>query len=493
MTPTGSADEYSAVIPQEAVTLRGVVCYVRAADAAGNDSLSAPIFIDVRFGQGGLTTANVASSAFASGFPKEQWRLLSVPADLGNSSVNVNIGDELGARTDTSWRLFEYTGSPDDQWVESNEFDEGEGFWLYQRMVTNVELITGSGRSNSLAQFDIELDPGWNLIGTPYCFRTPILLNDVDFWGPLTYTGSGWTGVVSSMDPWGGYAVYNNTSTTQILTLTGEPDRGVSKELLAKAAAAEPPSGWVLELGAVGQRYDDRVNTIGRLDGAREELDHYDHPEPPYVDGYVSLAMARPDWNSNLTHYSSDIRSLEEQDGVWDMDLHFKGVEGPVNLDYALKGDFPADNKIILLDVMTREIYDLLAGESPAAITKYREDFPYHLKVVAGSANYVDNTTTEILAALPDRFALAQNYPNPFNPETNLRYSLYQPAKVTLKIFNLLGQEVITLVDGWHDLGHYTVSWNGRDRFGNMLASGIYIAAYMAEGKIYSRKMVMMK
>jgi hypothetical protein len=263
--------------------------------------------------------------------------------------------------------------------------------------------------------------------------------------------------------------------------------------MLAKAAAAEPPSGWILDLQAEGRTYNDLVNSIGRLDGAEEGLDRYDHPEPPYVDGYVSLAMARPDWNPSFTHYSSDVRSLQEQDGVWDLDLHFKDERGPVYLSYDLKGDFPADHKIILLDVMTREIYDLSAGENPASITQYREDFPYHLKVVAGSVNYVDNTTEEILAALPDAFALSQNYPNPFNPVTNIRYSLYNPAKVTLKIFNLLGQEVITLVDDWHDLGHYTVTWNGRDRFGSQLASGIYIAAYLAEGKIYSRKMVMMK
>jgi hypothetical protein len=224
-----------------------------------------------------------------------------------------------------------------------------------------------------------------------------------------------------------------------------------------------------------------------------ERVYHFDNPEPPYVDGYVSLAMDRPDWNAHLTKYTSDIRSLEEQDGVWDLDLHFKRERGPVDLSYNLKGDFPVGNKMIMLYVLTLEVYDLSAGEVPAAITQYREDFPYHLKVVAGSANYVDQTTEEILAALPDAFALSQNYPNPFNPVTNLNYSLHRPAKVTMKVFNLLGQEVITLVDDWHDLGHYTVTWNGRDRFGNQLASGIYIAAYMAEGKITSRKMVMMK
>jgi phosphodiesterase/alkaline phosphatase D-like protein len=496
MLPTATADEYSGEIPSGAVTLRGVVCYVRAADPAGNDSLSAPIFIPVRFNQGVLTTSSVTNSAYDSGFPKDQWRLMSIPAELTQPQVNSTIGDDMGvARHDTSWRVYEYTGNSSNPWAEPSTFEAGESFWLKQRVVSNVELVTGAGRNNNLQQFPIELDPGWTMIGTPYCFRTPIQLDDIDFWGPFTHDGGGWllNEEELNMDPWGGYIVYNRTSSVQILTLTAEPGGGVSKEILAKAAAAEPPVGWVLELQAEGRTYHDRMNAIGRLDGALEGLDHYDNPEPPYVDGYVSLAMERPDWNAHLTQYSSDIRSLQEQDGVWDMDLSFKRERGPVDLSYNLRGDFPVDHKIILLDVLTREVYDLSAGENPAAITQYREDFPYHLKVVAGSANYVDQTTEEILAALPNAFALSQNYPNPFNPVTNLRYSLYRPAKVTMKIFNLLGQEVITLVDDWHDLGHYTVAWNGRDRFGNQLASGIYIAAYMAEGKIYSRKMVMMK
>ncbi|MFC1547883.1 FG-GAP-like repeat-containing protein [Candidatus Neomarinimicrobiota bacterium] len=494
MSPTGTADEYSSEIPSGAVTLRGVVCYVRAVDAAGNDSLSAPIFIPVQFSQDRLKTSNVLNSAYSSGFPKDQWRLLSVPADLTQPSVSGTIGNELQVtQSDTSWRLFEYTHNTENQWAQAGEFEPGEGYWLYQRMVSNVELTAGAGRNNNLQQEDITLQPGWNLIGTPYCFRTPILLDQGDFYGPISYTGSSWSNIVNQMDPWGGYAVYNRTSTDQVMTLTARPSGGASKGMLAKAAAEEPPAGWVLELQAEGRTYRDMVNAIGRLDGALEGLDRYDNPEPPYVDGYVSLAMARPDWSPRAAQYTSDIRSLQEEDGVWGLDLHFKAERGPVHLSYNLRGDFPADHKIILLDVLTREVYEVSGGELPAPITQYREEFPYHLKIVAGTANYVDHTTDEILAALPVGFALSQNYPNPFNPVTNLRYSLYQPAKVTMKIFNLLGQEVITLVDDWHDLGHYTVAWNGRDRFGNQLASGIYIAAYLAEGKIYSRKMVMMK
>ncbi|MFB0516651.1 MAG: T9SS type A sorting domain-containing protein, partial [Candidatus Neomarinimicrobiota bacterium] len=370
----------------------------------------------------------------------------------------------------------------------------GEGYWLYQQVQHNVDLMTGPGRNTALEGFDIVLQPGWNLIGSPYPSGVPIQLEQEYFWGPITYDGSKWvTSITTELAPWGGYAVYNrNQSASETVTLNAAPGGGLGKDLLAKAEET-PPDGWLLQLEVVGRTYGDGLNSIGRLEGASEQLDYFDNPEPPYVAGFISLAMERPDWGANMPLMTSDIRSLEENDGVWDMDLHVKGEQGPITLSYELEGDLPPGNRIVLLDVLTREVHDLLATGEPLTITDYRERFPYHLNVIAGSADYVAYTTEEILASLPSDFALAQNYPNPFNPFTHLRYSLFRPAKVTLKIFNLLGREVVTLVDGWQDLGHYEVLWNGRDRFGIPVASGVYFAAYMAEGRIYTRKMVMMK
>jgi hypothetical protein len=81
---------------------------------------------------------------------------------------------------------------------------------------------------------------------------------------------------------------------------------------------------------------------------------------------------------------------------------------------------------------------------------------------------------SEGVGALPSEFALHQNYPNPFNPETAIRFEIPVAGKVTLKIYNALGQEVITLVNASREPGKYAVTWNGRDRAGNRVPSGIY-------------------
>ena len=99
----------------------------------------------------------------------------------------------------------------------------------------------------------------------------------------------------------------------------------------------------------------------------------------------------------------------------------------------------------------------------------------------------------EALAALPAEFALAQNYPNPFNPATTIEYALPRPAHTTLAVYDLLGREVVTLLNDWQDMGYHEVIWNGRGRRGEILASGIYFAVFRAENVIRTRKMLLLK
>ena len=75
---------------------------------------------------------------------------------------------------------------------------------------------------------------------------------------------------------------------------------------------------------------------------------------------------------------------------------------------------------------------------------------------------------------LPLEFSLGQNYPNPFNPTTTIRFSLPKAEKVRLKIYNILGQEVRTLLDENKTTGVHQLEWDGRDGKGSVVSSGLY-------------------
>ncbi|MFQ5864388.1 MAG: carboxypeptidase regulatory-like domain-containing protein [bacterium] len=110
----------------------------------------------------------------------------------------------------------------------------------------------------------------------------------------------------------------------------------------------------------------------------------------------------------------------------------------------------------------------------------------------------VDNVTSigseNNLTSVPEKFELFQNYPNPFNPETSIKYQLPKASEVTLKIFNILGQEIRTLVDKQQEAGVYTIKWDGKDNFGRHVASGIYIFQIKAGDKFRkSQRMLLLK
>ena len=94
---------------------------------------------------------------------------------------------------------------------------------------------------------------------------------------------------------------------------------------------------------------------------------------------------------------------------------------------------------------------------------------------------------------LPTAFALAQNYPNPFNPTTTIRFDLPQATNVKLVIYNILGQQVITLVEGLRPAGYHEVVWNGRDADGHAVASGMYLYRLTTDAFVDSKKMVLLK
>jgi hypothetical protein len=92
-----------------------------------------------------------------------------------------------------------------------------------------------------------------------------------------------------------------------------------------------------------------------------------------------------------------------------------------------------------------------------------------------------------------DQFKLAQNYPNPFNPVTTISYSLDKTEQIALEVYDVLGNKVRTLYSGVQNAGTHNVRWNGADENGQSVSSGLYLYRLVADDRVQSGKMTLMK
>ncbi len=166
------------------------------------------------------------------------------------------------------------------------------------------------------------------------------------------------------------------------------------------------------------------------------------------------------------------------------MDISVEGVLVLDNFDiFAAAGaQWTAVNETLFVDVQDGQLnidFDVDTN-NPAMVCAIAVTFDH--------TNAVDETD-----GIPDRYELMQNYPNPFNPTTTIRYSLKGETRVTLKVYNLLGQEVKTLVDELQTAGAKQVQWDGKNQKGAQLATGMYIYRLKAGNFVESRKMILSK
>ena len=201
----------------------------------------------------------------------------------------------------------------------------------------------------------------------------------------------------------------------------------------------------------------------------------------------------------------------------------------PTNLDFALTGD---DAVTLTWDVPVTDaddvrfyaVYRIRAASEPAfdvapddartliAITGETTftdrpgiaTDPYYYAVTSVSANSIESTPSNVVSLqgravavereVPGSFALYANYPNPFTTNTEIRFSLDQPASATLRVFDVLGRQVATLVDeARYSAGTHTTRWDGHWSDGRPAASGTYFYTVEVEGRHLTRPMVLVR
>lgn len=448
------------------------------ADLSGNplDTLAAPNL------PWSFTT--IGPIALSTAWQGGAWRLWSAPLSPQDSSADAVLGDDLGAYSDTTWRLVGY--KPNSGYVERPAIAPGFGYWL-----ASAGSATIDAQGMPLAgTHTVALDSGWNIVGDPFDIAVALaglrvrwndgtahelsyadtmvngvlrqwmwdyLDNSADlinngWWDSLAPTPPG-----DSLRPWRGCAVY-----------AVRPCSLLVDRIAKRGSGAVRPARrilWQLELSAAMGQSSDRGLKLGVSPQASTGYDRLDAEKPPLVSGSLSLAIPHHDWDQGPCHsYLRDFRppGCEQQ---WL--LRAEAPErSPVRVDYAMAGATEPGYDLYIVDRALGQA-QRVAGTGSVGLSGGGD-----LAVVYTSRGLPE------LGLEPLAFGLTRIHPNPFRGRTVVSFQLDRPGPVSLKVYNSLGQLAATLVDGHREAGFHAVSWDG-----GRTASGIYLVRLESGGR----------
>jgi hypothetical protein len=254
---------------------------------------------------------------------------------------------------------------------------------------------------------------------------------------------------------------------------------------------------FAFDLELHGEQYHDAY-TVEFSDKGSTELDRYD--------AYKLFSL-----NPNSINLFSTLSNNRLQKNVLPKELE-SAIEIPLSFDANGRteltfqwddlDEIPREWEVLLIDKQSDRSIDLrragkysfttaanpqqnkLSNNSKSLLNKAKsgdQESRFTLSIRPGT-NVAQNND------IPSSVKLNPNYPNPFNPQTTIPYELTQDSQVKLTVWNMIGQKVATLVDGEVDAGQHEETWNA-----STMPSGIYIARFEVNGKVFTRKMTLIK
>ena len=431
-------------------------------------------------------------------FQPETYRMVSVPASANPKTILTNT---YGPYRTSKWRTLQWDATQDAYQefpdLDSTDLQAGNAFWLVTEDGDSLSTSRGQTVDVSVPRA-VELAPGWNQVGNPFGFAvewttvqaaTDLSASDLD--GPYRRGGSGYV-ESTELVPWRGYFVFNATSETDTLRIP------------PKAAGASTPSARQLGAhvgaasgkgasGAYTLRMTARTKngpstaTMGLRSGAKAGRDQYDAAKPPAVRPSTQISVAETIGKRSVPH----AKSMNPSGGsgqTWTLRLRRpeKGsTPSSVRLDWNASGSLPEGQSRYVIDPSTEtrvasgKRFSLDKGETR------------RLKVIVGTERYARKQSAAALTQYET--ALRGNYPNPFDEATTLEYTLSREREVTMQVYNVLGQWVETLVDSRTSAGVHTVTWDGTNRYGDRVGSGVYFVRMEAGSTTETQKVVLVR
>jgi hypothetical protein len=189
--------------------------------------------------------------------------------------------------------------------------------------------------------------------------------------------------------------------------------------------------------------------------------------------GYTKYAISQNEWYRMVVSVINGTQYLIYLDG----NLVLSGIIQPVD------GRFGLDKDVLIFADEDGEDGDIDCAELSLYNYALSEA---EIKALGGYGHLVGVEKED--SSLPTEFSISQNYPNPFNPITKINYAMPTSGNVTIKVFDILGNEVAELQNGYKNAGYHSVSFNG-----SKLASGVYIYRMISGKFVSTRKLILLK
>lgn len=484
---SGDYGNFSATLPANAVTIRGVEYYVTLFNLQGVPlsfpSVSPSLFPAIL----PVRVARVFPPVPPVGL---KYRMFSSPMVLDNPRILTQLADDLGPYNPAQWRVF--------RWIRNGyrelfpfvglSLEPGSAYWIVTATGTPFSLKRGVSVPG-VQPYIVPVDTGWNQIADPFAFNVAWdTLANYSLVGPYYYDGTQYRVVRTVLKPFEGYFVYNPpfSETSQIVFY---PVESAAPALYRDDASstAPGPGEFVMQIsaGMPGTDLRDTYNYIGLRRGASAGRDRLDAPKPPPIGDALQVEIV----DAGMT-YQENFKPVSGEGQSWVFDVRATGTKGNAVLALTPSGVLPSGYSVHVLDLKDENALPSASGTFTVPLDA--PNTPRYYKVIVGTASYAANESNGI-PLQPVAYALGQNYPNPFNPATTIRYSIAKRSDVTLEIYNTLGQRVRMLFNGSRMTGEYETVWDGTNDGGAHVASGVYFYRLRTGEFSAVRKLVMIR
>ncbi|MFB6286501.1 MAG: T9SS type A sorting domain-containing protein, partial [Candidatus Bipolaricaulia bacterium] len=449
---------------------------VRASDGQAASDTSFAVTVESAVDQPETIAIDINQS-FGDATDSTNYRLVGLPGQV-DLPIEETLEGEPGGSGD--WRAFWDDGSPNDGLVEFDgsaqfNFRPGRGFWVLSKNNWTVQREVNTVALDGQNRASIPLHDGWNIISNP--LSADVAWSDVqsangNFSEPLwSFTGSfNQSNTFASAQTGEAYYFLNDAglNSLQIPFPTGS---GSSAAVAEKNADAQ-----VLRLDALVGEETASSAWVGVRPNAKDGKDSFDYFAPPSHFTKASLSVANEKVESPHS-LAGDLRPTGKEGHRYTLALKTKKADGNLKLRVNGLSTLANDQQVRLYNTDTGRRHDLQS--SPTVDVKASGD-KSTFALLLGSSSYVKEQGAEFV---PDKLALRQNYPNPVQTrgQTTLEYSLPEQRDVSIRIYDVLGRRVRTLLDGKSQrAGVHTLRWDARNEQGQSVASGVYFARLKA-------------